>query len=342
MCPKFDLQGHRGARGLQPENTLPAFEVALDHGVTAIETDVHLTRDDVPVLCHDPHITERLCKLLPNRNAAPPTDRPMVRSLTLEELRCYRADVNPDTARFPNQSADAPPLARAFAAARDMHPYAIPTIADLIAFVAEYEAAGGEEYGKTAEQRAAAARLRFDLELKREPFRPETIGDGFDGIHPSVLEQMVVKYVERAGVAERTIIRSFDHRAVRAVRQLEPNLTTAVLVAGTCPINPVVLVRQADATIYCPEYHFVHAEQVRQCHSEAVRVVPWTVNAPDDMKRLLDWQVDGITTDFPDRLRQLVGERANRSERVTSQQAGDPLTSRRKSLSANDLPSSGE
>ena len=307
MWPKFDFQGHRGARGLQPENTLPSIEVALDHCVTAIETDVHLTHDDVPVLCHDPYITERLCALVPGRTAVPPRDRPAVRSLTLEQLRCYRADTNPDSARFPDQCADATPLAGAFAAARDIHPYAIPTLGDCIAFVIDYAGDAGRAQGKTDEQRSAAARLRFDLELKRKPFCPETIGDDFDGKRPGLLEHMVMKQVDQAGVIDRTIVRSFDHRSVRAVRQLEPKVTTAILVAGTAPIDPVALVRDAGAQVYCPEYLFLDHQQVMQCHDQGVRVVPWTVNEVEDMKRLLDWQVDGMTTDYPNRLRVLLG-----------------------------------
>src|SRR5271166_5116502 len=62
MSRSFVLQGHRGARGLKPENTLPSFEVALDLGVSSIETDVHLTRDGVPILCHDPEVSGRLCR----------------------------------------------------------------------------------------------------------------------------------------------------------------------------------------------------------------------------------------------------------------------------------------
>src|SRR5262249_54726009 len=121
MRPNFDFQGHRGARGLQPENTLPSFEVALDHCVTAIETDVHLTRDDVPVLCHDSYLSERLCSLLRGADAISPVERPPVRSLTLQQLRCYRADRNPDPARFPDQSVEVQPLSRTLSAKWGMH-----------------------------------------------------------------------------------------------------------------------------------------------------------------------------------------------------------------------------
>src|SRR5262245_25513347 len=92
MTPSFDLQGHRGARGLKPENTLPAFEVAFDLGVTTVETDLPLTRDGVPVLCHDPTL-----------------DGQPVSTLDLARLREYRADRNPDPRRFPEQDAGVTP-----------------------------------------------------------------------------------------------------------------------------------------------------------------------------------------------------------------------------------------
>src|SRR6185437_3481876 len=92
----FDLQGHRGARGLRPENTLPSFEAALDAEVTSIETDVHLTADNVPVLYHDHTLSERLCRLLPAGTGPAPARRPLLRRLTLAQLRGYRADLNPD------------------------------------------------------------------------------------------------------------------------------------------------------------------------------------------------------------------------------------------------------
>src|SRR5437868_7813113 len=101
MTTPFDLQGHRGARGLKPENTLPAFEVAFDLGVTTVETDLHLSRDGVPVVTHDPEISEHLCRLPEGKAAPDPLTRPPVRALTLAQLRQYRADGNPDPRRFP-------------------------------------------------------------------------------------------------------------------------------------------------------------------------------------------------------------------------------------------------
>src|SRR3954462_4716808 len=96
MKQGFNFQGHRGARGLRPENTLPSFEAALDAGVTSIETDLHLTRDGALVLCHDPLLPAPAFTPTPPANTA-------VRSLTLAELRQYRAAGNPAPARFPDQ-----------------------------------------------------------------------------------------------------------------------------------------------------------------------------------------------------------------------------------------------
>ncbi len=103
----FELQGHRGARGLRPENTLPSFEAALDAGAVSVETDLHLTRDGVVVLCHEPFLDAALFSP-PNADAP----RPAVADVTLAELRRWRADRNPDPGRFPAQVAEVGLLAR--------------------------------------------------------------------------------------------------------------------------------------------------------------------------------------------------------------------------------------
>jgi glycerophosphoryl diester phosphodiesterase len=309
MLTTFNLQGHRGARGLKPENTLPSLEVALDLGVTSIETDVHLTRDDLPVLFHDPTVSARVCRIIPGKSSSSPESNPAISGLTLAELRGYRADQNPAPQRFPNQDPSVTQLARLFAEHHEIDPYTIPTVADLFAFVVAYAGNLGLQAGKTPEQRAKAAQLRLDIELKRVPFRPERIGDRFDGATPGRLEEQVLEVVRSAGMVARTTVRSFDHRCVRLLRQMEPNLTTAVLINETAPIAPARLARDAEAQIYAPDFQFLDEGQVRECHAEGIQVLPWTVNSEADWKRLLDWGVDGITTDCPDRLAELLRTR---------------------------------
>lgn len=297
MSTSFNLQGHRGARAVHPENTLPSFEAALDAGVTSIETDVHLTRDGLAVLCHDPLLSDPAGTL--------------VSQLTLAELRRYRADHNPDPQRFPDQNAVVTPLAALFAEKHGLDAYGIPTLEELLRFTADYAGELGERAGKTVMLRQRARRVLFDLELKRVPFYPETIGDHFDGTAAGLLEERLVEAVRRADVTARTTVRSFDHRCVRLLRRMEPRLTGAVLIAETAPAAPAELVERAEAQVYCPDYRFLDAALVRQVHAAGARVLPWTVNRPDHWQRLLDWGVDGLTTDVPDRLARFLSERGS-------------------------------
>lgn len=295
--PAFcELQGHRGARGLKPENTLPAFEVAFDLGVTSVETDLHLTRDGIPVLIHN--------AFLPGQAGSR-----LIAALSLDEVRAYRVDGNPDRLRFPDQEASLTPLANIFARQQGIDPFTPPTLADLFAFALAYVGQAGESAGKTVEQRNRARQVRFDVELKRVPFRGERIGDEFDGHSPGKLERVVIALIQEAGMTGRTRVRSFDHRSVRAVHMLEPALETAVLIADTAPVSPAGLARTADAAVYCPGVDFLDQSQIRQAHDAGLRVIPWTVNDPEDWIRLVDWGVDGITTDYPDRLAALLHQR---------------------------------
>ncbi len=257
-----------------PENTLPSFEIALDLGVSSIETDVHLTADDIPVLFHDPRIAEL-------------HGTPLVRSLTLAQLRGLHIGKSAPT-----------PLACQFAETHGLHPYGMPTLAEFFEFAADYAGPSG----KTTIQRERASRLIFDIELKRVPFEPETIGDGFTGTAPALLERQVVAAIRSAGVLERTRVRSFDHRSAWAVKQLEPALQTGLLIHETAPRDIGGLLEAVQADVYCPDYRFVDAEIVRQVHAAGKKIIPYTVNVPADWERLIAWDVDGVTTDHPDRL----------------------------------------
>ena len=296
MFTHFELQGHRGARGLRPENTLPSFEAALDAGANAVETDLHRTHDGIVVVCHDPQLSGRLCSRLPFPDGTP------ISRLTVAQLRAYRADRNPDPRRFPEQRPEVTPVAALFAAQHGLDPFGIPTLADLFAFVAAYAGPLGERAGKSEEQRGRAQQLRFDLELKRVPFHPEAMGDEFDGVRAGRLEQGVVQAVREASVVERTRVRSFDHRCVRALRQLEPGIEGAILIAETALVDPAEVTRRAEAAVCCPNYLFLDEEQVQSAHAGGVRVVPWTANDAMVWERLLAWGVDGLATDYPDRL----------------------------------------
>jgi glycerophosphoryl diester phosphodiesterase len=266
--------------------------------VCTVETDLHLTRDGVVVLCHDPVLGPRLHT--PPANASAPWRR--IAEVTLPELRAYRAERNPDPGRFPGQGARVTPLAGWFAAEHGFDPWSPPTLGDLFRFAAAYAGEPGARAGKTDAQRARARHVRFDLELKRVPFHPETVNDGFTGRAPGRLEERVVEAVAAAGVVGRTNVRSFDHRSVYWLRQPEPALTGAVLIAETAPCAPAELAGRVGAALYAPDYRFLDEDLLRRAQADGLRVVPWTVNDPEHARRLLGWGVDGLTTDFPDRM----------------------------------------
>lgn len=299
--PLFELQGHRGARGRRPENTLPSFEYALDLGVTSIETDVHLTRDRVPVLYHDAQLSPLLVRCRDADSGQRPAGA-RIAQLSLDELADYVADQNPDSERFPEQTPEVTPLASDYCRQRGKPVYGIPTLADLLGFVVDYAGGRGSACGKAAHQRERAQQVCLDLELKRVPFYPETIDDAFTGEGPGELERRVFDAIRTAGAESRVRIRSFDHRSVLAIHKLLPTIATAVLVAETAVISPSAVARQAEATVYCPDYRFLDRAAINDCHAAGIRVIPYTVNDLADWRKLIDWGVDGITTDFPDLL----------------------------------------
>ena len=194
------------------------------------------------------------------------------------------------------------PLAHWFAVSNRLDPFVIPTLSDLFLFAAAYAGEPVAHAGKSADRRLRAGRLGFDLELKRVPFtRPgsATVSQArrpasWNGESWRRWGQLAWPSVQPCAVSTTA---PFDVSA-----GLEPQLTGAVLLAHAAPVAIAELVLRADAAIYCPSYDFVDEEQVRQAHAAGVRIQPWTVNEPEHWKRLIDWGVDGLTTDYPDRL----------------------------------------
>lgn len=291
----FDVQGHRGARGLEPENTLPAFETALDIGVTTLELDLHLSADGRIVVWHDPVVDPEKCGL---RTDAPPmvpdpdnsgdAGRLAIASLTAEELGWFQCDRNPDEATFADQAPDGTELA-----GKD---YRIVTLAELFEFVERY--AGSTV--KTARQRDGAGAVRFNIETKRKPDDPGTIGDAFNGVDAGPFELAIVDLVERFGLEDRVTIQSFDHRSLWAVHAVAPNLSLAALTTGGTP--DLVSLAAAGATIWSPRSSDLDRSAIDDAHQVGLKVIPWTVNEPELMADLISMGVDGIITDRPDLL----------------------------------------
>lgn len=287
VSASFDVQGHRGARGLRPENTLPSFERALALGVDTLETDLHFSADDALILWHDPAINEQRCRIDPRAEAPlppPPSARPRIRALALAQLHKYRCDL---VANSGDQRAEAE-----LVSGDDHH---LLELSELFDFVGRYS----NDPRVPEPLRARAARVRFNIETKRSREDPAAIGDGFDGGTAGAFERALVALVRARGLEDRVIVQSFDARSLRAVRALSATITTSLLTVGAeTPEN----VRASGAAIWSPSGAFATRVAVRAAHRAGLRVIVWTINDALQFRRLLDNDIDGVITDRPDLL----------------------------------------
>lgn len=294
----LDLQGHRGARGLAPENTLAGFAVALEIGVTTLETDLAVTRDGVLVISHDPDLNPVIVRAAGGRWLS--ERGPPIRSLTLAELRTYDIGRLDHTKSYGRQW----PLQTA----RDGERF--PTLAELFALAAE-----------------KAPRVRFNLETKITPTSGETVVDA------GTFARLAVAAIRGAGVESRTTLQSFDWRTLVAAKAIAPELATACLTAETRNFDTVKpdasghspwhaglaladhggsvprLVKAAGCAEWSANSDSLTAERVAEAKSLGLKVLAWTVNEPAEMRRMIELGVDGLITDYPDRARKLLAER---------------------------------
>jgi glycerophosphoryl diester phosphodiesterase len=290
----FDLQGHRGTRGNAPENTLPAFERALEIGVTTLELDIGVTADGVVVVSHDPHLNPAITRDPAGQWLAGPKG-PLIRSLTLAQLRAYDVGrINPEA-----------PYAKTFNTQQPRDGARIPTLAALFDRV----------------KALGAGDVRFNIETKINPAQPG------DTASPEEMTRALLEVVNDAGMARRVTIQSFDWRTLRLVQQLAPAITTVYLSVQTASNDNLQsgewtaglkfidfgsapkMVKAAGGTVWSPNGGAVTEPLVKEAQALGLKVIPWTINTPADMERLIGWGVDGIITDYPDRLRAVMQAR---------------------------------
>ncbi len=292
----LEVQGHRGARGLVPENTLPAFNAALDLRVDVLELDLHLSRDGEVVVTHDPFVLSEKCRAAEPGGLQPgPTTA--IGSLDLVTLqRAFICDLNPSVERFPAQDnrfgrTDGGESVKAFQARgrEERDAYAIPSLREVFEFV--------RFYGTNPADAAYSRRVRFNIELKRLPSRPELLGPA-----EVQFEAKVVALVRAFGLVGRTTVQSFVHGSLLKVRTLEPAIKTVALTAQDAVARPEQVVRAAGATTWSPDFGWNTASLTRQVRRMGIKVVPYTVNSPQEIQSEIAKGVDGLITDFPNRL----------------------------------------
>ena len=284
----FDVQGHRGARGLAPENTLPAFQRALDLDVTTIECDMAITKDGVVVIHHD-------LWLNPDTTRGPDGQwlaarGPAIRDLTFEELQQY------DVGRL-KPGTD---YARAFPDQQPVDGTRIPKLADLFDQV----------------KKSGNATVGFDCETKVSPHEPAAT------LPPEEFARKAIAEIRNAGMERRTMVQSFDWRTLQVIQKEAPEIRTMYLstprtlapagrgrpspwVAGFAPelqlgSSVPKAIHKAGGKIWGPHHEFLTPEQLAEARALGIKVIPWTINDPAMMAKLIDMGVDGIISDRPD------------------------------------------
>lgn len=233
---RFDAQGHRGARDLRPENTLPAMEAALDHLMTTLELDVGLTADGVPLLSHEPTLSARTCRL---SDGSPYAEEDAL-VIKQYKVKALQQRVICDKLSRPGQSADPrlSPVAHAFVKAQGLEQvYSPPTLDQVFEFTrfyATYYRTGPGTVHLQASQRAVnAEQVRFNIEPKRNPRKTPLIGGRTPEsltVDAKSLAIAVGTRISRAKLESRSVLQSFDVATILASQEKFPRLQTALLI----------------------------------------------------------------------------------------------------------------
>jgi glycerophosphoryl diester phosphodiesterase len=269
--PKFDVQGHRGARGLKPENTIPAFLLALDSGVTTLEMDVVITKDKRVVVSHEPWMSSSICLDAAGKSFSEKDEkRHNIYQMTFDEVRQFDCGTKPN-AKFPQQEK--------MAVTKPALEEVIVAVENHIKNYSTYE-------------------VDYNIEIKASP-------DGDQKFHPTVQEYSDIVYtlIDEYLPMERVVIQSFDFRVLRYWHEKHPEVRLAALVENLKSIDANLHDLGFKPSIYSPYYKLLNKEKVLHLHRQRIRVIPWTVNEIADMLALKGMGVDGFITDYPDRAR---------------------------------------
>lgn len=268
--PQWDLQGHRGARGLVPENTIPSFLKALDYGVDTIELDLAVSADGRLIVSHEPWMNPEICRD-PSGNVIEGDGRQFnLYRMTADSIASFDCG-SWGHPRFPHQI-----------------PMAVnkPMLTDAIAAI------------EAEVRRRRLKPVRYNIETKIQP--------GWEGEYtpqPDEFARLVHQEVVNSGIRGRAILQSFDERTLIAMKAIDPEMPLALLVENPMGLEANLARLAFKPDIYSPYHLFTHQGLRDSTREMGILLIPWTVNRTGDMRRLLELGVDGIITDYPDSAR---------------------------------------
>lgn len=270
--PRPEVHGHRGCRGLRPENTLPAFLHAVALGADVIELDVVISQDHQVVVSHEPWLSAKLGRDASGLRIDPAQER----QHNLYQLpytairRCALGEwAHPD---FPEQQP-------------------VPSHRPLLREVLQQVTATAQQLGQS---------VGFSVEIKSSP-------EGDDIFHPQPAQfvSLVLAELQAAGATSFTTLLSFDPRILQIARQVHPGLAVCLLIEDHLPPVPALFDHLGFVPdVLGPDFQLLSTQTVQAIRLAypQLRLVPWTVNTPAELALVWSWHTDGITTDYPDRL----------------------------------------
>lgn len=268
----ISVQGHRGARGILPENTLPAFAQAVQVGADFLELDIGVTRDGVLIITHDPFLNPRIQRWKNGKAIAPET---AIHALSLEEIRGIDCGSlkNPE---FPRQSI--------------CPGEGIPTLAELFESIAKLE-------------HPNAKKIIFNIELKSVP-----AGDGWLQPKPKKFASLVLALVRKFQMRERVVLQSFDHRVLAEIRKLDKKIFLSALFSDNS-LDYLLVAKRLGVQAISAHMHWITRADVLALQRKKIQVFVWTANEERDWQRLAKLGVDSIISDYPEELLRFLGSR---------------------------------
>ncbi len=271
QIPKnFSWQGHRGARGLLPENTIPAFKKAMDLGMSTLELDIAVNADKQIIVTHEPWMSAEICWDKDGKKMSEATGKSLrIYEMNVDEIALYDCGTK-NHSRFPEQ---------------EKMSVTKPSLKDMVEAV--------EAYAKEKNHPLPF----YNIEIKSEA--------DYDGIlSPPIADfvSLTIAAITGLGIKDRTNLQSFDLRALEEIHKQAPEITIAFLVELEFDAPTALKKLSFKPEIYSPYYKLVNEDMMRVMKERGIKVIPWTVNETAEMKELINLGVDGIITDYPNRI----------------------------------------
>lgn len=274
----IDWQGHRGARGLYPENTIGAMEVALKYPVNTLELDVVVSKDHKVIVSHEPWMSEEICQ---NPEGKRVTGKKYnIYQMTYDEVIKFDCGSLPHK-RFPQQKKIA---------------VGKPTLDKLVSVIEK----------KLTELNRDVS---YNIEIK------STVLDEKLGFQPDYkkLSDIVIVKVKELLPLSRVTIQSFDWRVLRYIHEKYPDVRLVALREESFKVQDIVKELGFTPYVFSPWFKHLTKENVQELKATGMKVVPWTVNDLTDLKSVRALGVDGIITDYPDRIQEVMSPRCKKN-----------------------------